>query len=84
MQGLNFQHQLSDIFTRLSPNTNNNSRVKVNKVDSIDLKAGDLTLDKTNNKSNPFAGLCNIIIDNRRPPLFAIQFPDLFESLTCI
>lgn len=65
-KGLNFQHQLNDIFNRVMHDEKIN--VKINEVCS----------EKIEITTNPFAGLCNLTINPRKPPLFAVQFPELF------
>lgn len=40
--------------------------------------SNDDSKEKPAEQNNPFAGSYNLTINNRRPPLFAIQFPELF------
>lgn len=67
-QSFSLHDQLSDIFTRLNPTLGEaNHSITKNDYSNPSLKLG-----------NPFAGLCNVDIDVRRPPLFAFSFPEMF------
>jgi hypothetical protein len=72
------QHRLSEIFSKLPILTAPPPVVTVVRGVSMEGEEEKGVKKVQSPVSNPFTGLCNYSYNARGPPLFAVQFPDLF------